>query len=91
MVVVNLDAGRGRSWHYGVARQYALVARLPCVGHLVGGGPWILAFIPAWFGARAINAAWEKKSDLPFPVFRPTSLLERPGSYLHAIRRPGPA
>jgi len=68
---LNLDAGRGRSWHYGVARLYALVASLLCVGHLLDGGPWILALIPAWFGARAIKAAWEKKGDLPFPVFRP--------------------
>jgi len=79
---VNLEAGRGRFWHRGVARQYALVLSMLCVGYLLGGGAWLLAFIPAWFGARAIKAAWKKKGDLPFSVFRPDYLAGAAGIIL---------
>ena len=79
---VNLDAGRGRFWHRGVARQYALVASMLCVGLLLGGGPWILALIPVWLGARVVKAAWRKMGDLPFPVFRPDHLAGAAGIIL---------
>lgn len=79
---VNLDAGRGRFWHHGLARQYVLVASMLCIGHLLGGGPWILTLVPVWFGARAVRAAWKKKGDLPFAVFRPDHLAGAAGIIL---------
>jgi len=80
---VNLEAGRGRFWHRGVALQYALVLSILCGGRLLGGGPWLLFVLPAWFAARVIKAAWTKKGgDLSFPVFRPDYLVGAAGILL---------
>jgi glycosyltransferase involved in cell wall biosynthesis len=76
---VNLDAGRGRYWHYGLGRQYGLVAAMLCGGLVLGGGAWVLTLIPLWFGARVTKAAWKKKGDLPFCVFRPDHLAGAAG------------
>lgn len=71
----NLEAGRGRFWHRGLARQYASVCCAILATTVAGAGLWSVAIVPAWLMSRALKAAWRKRRDLAFPVFRPDYVL----------------
>jgi glycosyltransferase involved in cell wall biosynthesis len=55
----NVWAGRARLWHYGVARQYALVAVFVLLAavHSV----WWLAGIALWLAARTFRSIWRRR------------------------------
>jgi cellulose synthase/poly-beta-1,6-N-acetylglucosamine synthase-like glycosyltransferase len=55
----NVWAGRARQWHYGVARQYALVALFIALAAL--NSAWWLVAIALWLGARTFRSIWRRR------------------------------
>lgn len=55
----NARLGRQRDWHYGVARQYALLLPLLALStfHLL----WLLA-LPLWLAARSLKSIWCRRA-----------------------------
>jgi hypothetical protein len=78
----NLEAGRGRFWHLGVARQYAVVLALLLLGYAAGAGIWSWLALPAALSARAFKAAWQKRGQLPFDTLDPFLLIGAMGVLL---------
>jgi glycosyltransferase involved in cell wall biosynthesis len=71
----NLIAGRGRHWHAGVARLYALLAMTAGFAHLAGHSVLAWLTLPAFFGARAAKAAWVKRRSFAFSPFHPARVV----------------
>lgn len=71
----NLAAGRGRYWHLGVARLYALLALSILVAGMLGFGPWKAVLVPAFFVARALKSAWLKRGSFDFETLNPVRVL----------------
>lgn len=55
----NVWAGRARQWHYGVARQYALVALFLALAAL--NSAWWLVAVALWLGARTFRSIWRRR------------------------------
>jgi glycosyltransferase involved in cell wall biosynthesis len=55
----NVWVGRARFWHYGVARQYALVAVFVLLA--VVHSAWWLAGIALWLAARTFRSIWRRR------------------------------
>lgn len=55
----NVWAGRARQWHYGVARQYALVAVFLLLALLHSA--WWLAGVALWLAARTFRSIWRRR------------------------------
>jgi glycosyltransferase involved in cell wall biosynthesis len=66
----NLLAGRGRGWHWGVARLYMLLAVAAFATTHLAGGLYALLLLPGFFFARAAKAAWLKRRSFDFPSLR---------------------
>jgi GT2 family glycosyltransferase len=71
----NLEAGRGRHWHWGVARQYLAVACLALTAVLSGWRSVAVALVPAWLVARAAHSAWRKRRSFGFNTLAPGRIL----------------
>jgi glycosyltransferase involved in cell wall biosynthesis len=70
----NVWAGRQRFWHYGVAKQYALV--LPSIPLAAAHSSWWLLAPPAWLLARAAKSVWRRREARPlWWALNPTRLL----------------
>jgi glycosyltransferase involved in cell wall biosynthesis len=67
----NLEARRGRFWHLGVARLYVGLFLAVGLAALTGLRPWAPFLIPAFFLARALKAAWQKRGSFPFETLHP--------------------
>jgi len=67
----NLEAGRGRFWHLGVARLYVGLSVAIGLAALAGLGLWASLLVPAFFLARAAKAAWQKQGSFPFETLHP--------------------
>ena len=70
----NLAASWGRHWHVGLARLYAMLAGGMLLG-LLHGVALALAMVPAFFVARALKAAWQKRGSLPIGTLAPQRVL----------------
>lgn len=55
----NVWAGRARYWHYGVLRQYVLVAPFVLLAALHRA--WWLAAVALWIGARTFRSIWRRR------------------------------
>ncbi|MDT7540300.1 MAG: hypothetical protein QOE33_204 [Acidobacteriota bacterium] len=55
----NVWAGRARQWHYGVARQYALVALFIALAAL--NSAWWLVAVALWLAARTFRSVWRRR------------------------------
>jgi glycosyltransferase involved in cell wall biosynthesis len=55
----NVWAGRARQWHYGVARQYALVAVFILLAVLHSA--WWLSAVALWLVARTFRSIWRRR------------------------------
>jgi hypothetical protein len=65
----------GRSWHFGLARQSALILAL-MVAMLAIGRPWLAALtLPTWFLARAVKVSWQKRQSFAFDTLHPARVL----------------
>jgi glycosyltransferase involved in cell wall biosynthesis len=71
----NLRAGRGKHWHAGVLRHYALMAFTAATGALTGAGAWSLLVYPFWQIARAARSAWQKRRAFDFRTLDPRYIL----------------
>ncbi len=67
----NLEAGRGRFWHLGVARLYIGLSVAIGLAALAGVGLWAGLLLPAFFLGRAAKAAWQKRDSFPFKTLHP--------------------
>ena len=70
----NLVAGRGRFWHWGVARLYLGLFALLITMVLVGWGAWAWVLAPMFYLARSLKSAWQKRGSLPFEPLNPIHL-----------------
>jgi glycosyltransferase involved in cell wall biosynthesis len=75
----NLEAGRGRFWHLGVARLYVGLFVAIGLAELAGLGFWAGFLVPAFFLARASKAAWQKRDSLPFETLHPGRVVGAAG------------
>lgn len=57
----NVLAGRLHDWHFGVARQYALVLLLVLLGFV--HTPWWLLGLPLWLAARVFRTIWRRREQ----------------------------
>jgi glycosyltransferase involved in cell wall biosynthesis len=71
----NLVAGRGRYWHWGVARQYLGVACLTLTAVLSGWPSVASGLVVAWLVARAVRSAWRKRRSFGFNTLAPARVL----------------
>jgi glycosyltransferase involved in cell wall biosynthesis len=62
----NLVARRGSYWHWGVARQYLVVAGLTLASTLSASPKLALGIVPTWLVARAAVAARRKRRSFAF-------------------------
>ena len=70
----NLLAGRGRFWHLGVARQYAVVGSTALGLALAGQAALAGAAVLMWMATRTLRAALAKRGSLPFETLNPLYL-----------------
>jgi glycosyltransferase involved in cell wall biosynthesis len=75
----NLRAGRGRYWHLGVARLYAMLITGALVLAAVGAIAWVPALLPAFWLARAFKAALLKRGSFPFSTLHPLRIIGAAG------------
>lgn len=71
----NLVGGRGRYWHWGVARQYLAVAAGLVVAQHLG---WLFVaagLVPTWLLMRAGRSAWRKRRSFLFNTLAPQRIL----------------
>lgn len=66
----NLAAGRGRAWHFGLARLYAGFA-LVVFGASLLSAVAAVAILPSFFLTRAFWAAYGHRRDLPLRTLAP--------------------
>jgi glycosyltransferase involved in cell wall biosynthesis len=78
----NLAASRGRFWHLGLARQYALLLALLLLAYGAGAGAWSFLALPAGLAARTLKVTWPKRGQLPFRRFGPALLAGAAGVLL---------
>lgn len=72
----NLQAGRGRFWHWGVARLYAGLLVVLGLAWVFGArAPGVLGLVALFFLARAVKAAWRKRRDFAFDTLTPHRTL----------------
>jgi glycosyltransferase involved in cell wall biosynthesis len=55
----NVWAGRARHWHYGIARQYALVIIFVLLAALHSA--WWLVGVGLWLAARTLRSIWRRR------------------------------
>ncbi|MFL6231245.1 MAG: glycosyltransferase [Pyrinomonadaceae bacterium] len=58
----NVWAGRARHWHYGVARQYAVVALFVLLA--VAHSAWWLAGVALWLAARTVRSIERRRESM---------------------------
>lgn len=59
----NVWAGRQWDWHYGIARQYAVVALFVLLAFLHSG--WWFAGVALWLAARVFKSVWRRREGRP--------------------------
>lgn len=70
----NVWAGRQAHWHYGIAKQYALMLAFVLSG-IFHSGYWFFV-LPAWIIARAVKRTWSHRQEFGAnSVFNPGIVL----------------
>ena len=70
----NVRAGRARSWHLGVARQYVVVGSAVLALVAAGEAAFAGAVVLTWMAGRTLRAAIAKRGSLPFDTLSPIYL-----------------
>ncbi len=60
---VNARAGRAWDWHYGVAKQYAVLIPVPALA--IFHSVWWLVILPIWLFARTFKRMIRHRNDFP--------------------------